>query len=521
MKVLIDWRSIFDDIINHSYWEEISCFCHISVSVFFLFFCSTPVCFAQSRTATIIESRDSVLRNGENVSLTISAKILGAYGNEQVNRGFQLDTVYNQPIHNHSFKFVIDSIKDPIDVTLQYIDFKDRKFTIGQTFIVRPGDSVNMSWNGNSFVFSGRGSSRYNCLHELSILSDSAPQLWSTKAIPSNFDYYFTLVDSFAEASLQLVDKYKTELNSDDYWLLRAKVIIGCQTAKYYFVNDGTPNFVISKLNDAKIIALKRYGVNPIWNDGVRNDFIGNPVISHYLEFLDFLIAEHNYKSIYELHKPEDLSKAYSYFVQMLNGPVREWAIYRLINKFPLDVSSGLCIKDALDKGYIKNTSIKERMLYLLKNFVPGATAYNFSLKDVASNTVRLSDLKGNVVLIDFWYIGCGGCISIHPYLDSIRNQLKDEKFKLVSICLSVNDDGNTRKKWINAIKEDKYTSPQNLNLNAPGKYKRYHEVASRYEILGCPSIFLIDKEGRFIQNPLRPEIDQGKELMTLIKKNL
>src|SRR4030042_1393163 len=62
--------------------------------------------------------------------------------------------------------------------------------------------------------------------------------------------------------------------------------------------------------------------------------------------------------------------------------------------------------------------------------------AADFSLKDLDGRMVRLSHLKGNVVLVNFWATGCPGCRAEVPDFIAMHKKYKSKGFEIISISL-------------------------------------------------------------------------------------
>jgi peroxiredoxin len=124
-----------------------------------------------------------------------------------------------------------------------------------------------------------------------------------------------------------------------------------------------------------------------------------------------------------------------------------------------------------------------------------GRPAPDFTLKSPTGQTVQLSSLKGQVVLIDFWASWCKPCRAENPNLVKTYAQYKDKGFTIYSISLDKELDA-----WVNAIKQDNLTWPYHgsnlLFWNCP--------VARQYNVNSIPAAFLVDKEGNIIGKNLR-----------------
>jgi peroxiredoxin len=120
-----------------------------------------------------------------------------------------------------------------------------------------------------------------------------------------------------------------------------------------------------------------------------------------------------------------------------------------------------------------------------------GDMAPSFTLNDINGKPVSLADLKGKVVLIDFWASWCEPCRAESPNLKTQYKLYKDKGFEILSI--SVDTD---RKSWLKAITDDGLPWLQASDLKGFNS-----ETVKLYGIGGIPSFFLIDRDGKIIAN--------------------
>ena len=99
---------------------------------------------------------------------------------------------------------------------------------------------------------------------------------------------------------------------------------------------------------------------------------------------------------------------------------------------------------------------------------------------------VQLSDLKGHVVLLDFWATWCGPCRMSIPELQHLHEKYKDQG--LVVIGLSADND-STRKEVPGTKRELGMTYATAFTDDIP-------DVRSKYEFSSLPMLFVIDRKG-------------------------
>jgi peroxiredoxin len=113
-----------------------------------------------------------------------------------------------------------------------------------------------------------------------------------------------------------------------------------------------------------------------------------------------------------------------------------------------------------------------------------GALAPDFVLEDAAGEEYRLSDLRGSIVLLNFWATWCGPCLVEMPLLETGYQAYKDEGF----VVLAIND-GESAEPVAEFGEENGLSFPLLID---PGRV-----VQRLYEIRGYPSSVFVDQEGR------------------------
>lgn len=115
---------------------------------------------------------------------------------------------------------------------------------------------------------------------------------------------------------------------------------------------------------------------------------------------------------------------------------------------------------------------------------VIGAPAPQFALADLDGNPVRLSDLRGRPVIVNFWASWCGPCVAEFPLL---QRALADHRADGLAIVGVVFDDRS----------EAARAFLQRMGTNWPAVMDPNAEVANAYGISAPPASFFIDRQGR------------------------
>lgn len=150
------------------------------------------------------------------------------------------------------------------------------------------------------------------------------------------------------------------------------------------------------------------------------------------------------------------------------------------------------------------------------ENIQPGRPAPDLELLGPDGETVhRLSDLRGQVVLLDFWAAWCVPCRRENPNVVKVYNRYKDQGFTIYSVSLDgvrpnqaarmtpeqlAQATENQRQKWIDAIEQDQLTWPYHVS-----ELKYWNsEATAKYGVRAIPATFLIDREGKIAEVGLR-----------------
>jgi peroxiredoxin len=125
--------------------------------------------------------------------------------------------------------------------------------------------------------------------------------------------------------------------------------------------------------------------------------------------------------------------------------------------------------------------------------------AADFSLQDMNGKTVRLSDYKGKVVLLEFWAAWCPPCRVSVPGLEKLHKSYKDKG--LVLLAVSMDEGGWDEVRSFIAESGITYTV-----------LKGTEEVAIQYEVRSIPMMLVLNKEGKIAKRYLGMGSDEDLE---------
>jgi peroxiredoxin len=135
----------------------------------------------------------------------------------------------------------------------------------------------------------------------------------------------------------------------------------------------------------------------------------------------------------------------------------------------------------------------------LVASFAFAATisgpAPNFTLQSRDGKPVSLADLKGQVVMVNFWATWCVPCRQEMPHLEALYERYNSLGFTLVGINVEDNPEG--AKKWLQ----------ENGPVTFPVLFDPKNQVSKLYDVVAMPSTVLVARDGtmRFIHHGYKP----------------
>jgi len=139
-----------------------------------------------------------------------------------------------------------------------------------------------------------------------------------------------------------------------------------------------------------------------------------------------------------------------------------------------------------------------------------GKLAPDFTLQDTKGKTWKLSDLKGQVVFINFWATWCPPCRQEMPSMEDLYRSMPADKFKMLAIL------SNDEPAFADTL-------AAKMGTTFPILIDGFDEAATAYGITGVPETYIVDKEGVLRQSYIGPRHWNSQEarkmIMDYIKK--
>src|SRR5690606_9526523 len=156
-----------------------------------------------------------------------------------------------------------------------------------------------------------------------------------------------------------------------------------------------------------------------------------------------------------------------------------------------------------VDNRYVSQFKEEASKLKRLAVGQPAPEIVSFTPND---KTVKLSDFRGQYVLVDFWASWCAPCRQENPNIVKQYHVFKDKGFTVLGVSLD-NNPGS----WMRAIEADNLAWTQVSDLQAWSS-----DLVINYRIKAIPASYLVDPEGKILAKNLR-----GKALEEFLQQTL
>ena len=423
------------------------------------------------------------------------------------------------------FSFTVNAIDQPKYFTLSHGKLDEtygNRYPWLKLYLLEPGDSVFIKIGKHNISFSGKGWAKYQCRYEFDKREIEFEEYYRTHPltqdiINDSLNYFNSMCEYngkclFELASkLKILEKYKSSINPLIFEVLRTDIRAAhlvnwyeCCFSNYQYFIPGGAFYPVKGLS----LTTRGRAIEEINNAIWSNDYLlsplnsSNPVINFSKDYLNYLHTRISLKNYYAGNK----TSIYPIIKNQFKGPLRD----RMLTFFFLESLENLNQKDSLLRNalsIVQTPYCKKQLEDIYEKQKKGASAFNFSLRDTADR----------VVLIDFWFVGCGGCINYYKYqLSEVEDSFRENP-DVVFISVSID---KIKQRWIKeGLESGAYTSSTAVNLYTSG-YGINDPLIQNYHIASFPRQLLIDKSGKIFSSS-QSELRKQERLTEMINKAL
>lgn len=133
----------------------------------------------------------------------------------------------------------------------------------------------------------------------------------------------------------------------------------------------------------------------------------------------------------------------------------------------------------------------------------------NFVLTDSRDSLIWLRSLKGNIIVLSFWFAGCKPCIEEFPAENRLADTFKDRPVRIVSVCVNTSEE--MWRKWSERF------GLKTINLWANSQWEK--TIIERYGLTVFPRYILIDKDYKIVETYAdRPSQGLERQIKSLLR---
>jgi peroxiredoxin len=136
--------------------------------------------------------------------------------------------------------------------------------------------------------------------------------------------------------------------------------------------------------------------------------------------------------------------------------------------------------------------------------------APDFTLKSRSGENIKLSELRGDVVMVNFWASWCGPCRQEMPLLEQLYGRYQGMGFTLLGV--NVDEEPEAADKMLKEIP-----------VTFPVLYDPTNKVSKQYQVKAMPSTFMVDRDGniRYLHKGYKPgyEEEYQQQIRSLLKE--
>lgn len=379
-------------------------------------------------------------------------------------------------------------------------------------WLISKGDKIYITITDTGMEFDGKGAEKLRCLQQMSkkyllerneINSNSSTSTVRKTATDRVNEILKTFKINL-KSNLNTLLPYRDSMQSNEYVIIKANIL-----GKYYL--DAMRAFTMTYDQPQK---QERLNIKAIFQKEMQvlqgKDMQADSVLLLSDEFCGALVASRFVQKRMGLSENvfTDLKKNY-------NANVRDKLITILLN----DHHHGMedldsLLTDAL--SFVSDSYMRNQLKELQQGLSHNIEVPDLKFWDTLGHERSLSEFRGKVVFIDFWFTGCVPCIFFYKnvVIETEESFRKNDSI----VFLSINMD-KQKQSWLKSIASGEYTSPQIHNFYiGPATYD--NPWATHFRIKSVPHPLVIDKHGR-IFNARSSDLRNSQQLPLILNRAL
>jgi cytochrome oxidase Cu insertion factor (SCO1/SenC/PrrC family) len=369
-------------------------------------------------------------------------------------------------------------------------------------FIFQSGDTIEMHLSNkrNSAFFTGKNSEKYNCTYKLNnedyLVSHNTFNTYAKlNRWEDAFNSLISTRDSIFNARIGLLKLSEGKIDQEIYELIKIDCWARCNEKVVGFCFAPYTISAIKEYPAAKKLFIKYYSS---YNEKLasRQDLF----VKSY-KYGDFLYDKENTfviinkstatESYFPKFKFQDINDAID--LHYNEGPLKDKMKLLAFSSFDWKRQGDFVyyIDKAINEA--GNNSFKTSLMQFKSAMATGADIFPFEMIDKNGTKYTSKDFKGKLIVIDFWFTGCKACTQMASSLKSILPVYRANPY-IAFVSVSIDRD---KKLWLNSLKEEKYSSPDEINLmegmDGQSSFMRY------YNINEYPTLIVVSKSGKVL----------------------
>jgi len=375
-------------------------------------------------------------------------------------------------------------------------------------FIFQAGDTLELHiprhpkgilLRGKDVFFTGKDAEKYNCMYKIGKISDGINndkfnafgELKNYKAAYASLLYSR---DSLYNLQLGILNEYKNKLKPEIYNLIKIDCWATCNNLIVgfcYGAFNGDPN---EQYEEAARHFFLKYYAN--YKEIHFRDSILLVKSYNYGDFLN--LRNHVYPEIMSEKIKGHRNVTFADINSVINSHYQNGILkdkLRLLALLDLNWKKEGDFTDYIDLAIKEagNNAFKTAMMEIKDSLAIGGNAFPFNMPDKNGKIYSLKDFKGKLLVIDFWFTGCHGCLNMAETLKPIAAFYKSNpNVVFATISIDWNKDG-----WLKSLQSEKYCSDDEINLLEG--IRGQSSFVKHYHINEYPTLLIISKEGKVL----------------------